>query len=314
MTSRVPAVVVLMVVATAALPGAQRFTSRALAVRVDVLVTDGRHPLTGLTARDFELKDDGVVQAIAEIEHEQLPLNLILVFDTSTSVAGARLRALLDAGQSLVEQLRDGDRVAVLSFASRVRLLAPLTPSRQQVRGALAALDAAGTTSLRDAAFAALALRGADPGRTLLLIFSDGDDTSSWLSRAQVIEAARRTDAVVYAVAVTREHTVTRLAGPTPGWPGTLVPRPIVRQETVAVKSAGRFLEEVTQESGGRVLFATSDADLRGAFTQTLAEIRDRYVLSYTPTGVAATGWHRLDVTLKGKKGKVTARRGYFAE
>jgi Ca-activated chloride channel family protein len=298
----------------ATLCGAQQFTSRALAVRVDVLVTDGRQPVAGLTARDFGLKDDGVVQAIAQIDHEQLPLNLILVFDTSSSVAGARMRALLDAAQSLVGQLRDGDRVAVLSFASRVRLLTPLTPSRQQVRGALAAIEATGATSLRDAAFAALALRGADPGRTLLLIFSDGDDTSSWLSRAQVVEAARRTDAVVYAVAVTREQTVTRVAVASPGWPGTAGALQAVRQDTVSVKSAGRFLEELTQESGGRILFATSDADLRGAFTRTLAEFRDRYVLSYTPEGVAATGWHRLDVTLKGKKGKVRARRGYFAE
>jgi Ca-activated chloride channel family protein len=314
MTARVPAVLVLMVVAAVALPGAQHFTSRALGVRVDVLVSDGRQPITGLTARDFELKDDGVVQTIAEIDHEQLPLNLILVFDTSTSVAGARLRALLDAGQSLVEQLRDGDRVAVLSFASHVRLLAPLTPSRQQVRRALAALEANGTTSLRDAAFAGLALRGADPGRTLLLIFSDGNDTSSWLSTAQVIEAARRTDAVIYAVAVTREQTVTRLAVASPGWPGTLTALQTVRQVPFTVKDAGKFLDGLTRETGGRVLFATSSADLRPAFTKTLAEFRDRYVLSYTPTGVAATGWHRLDVTLKGKKGKVTARRGYFAE
>jgi len=315
MTSRLPAVLVLMVVAAAAaLPGAQQFTSRALAVRVDVLVTDSRQPVTGLTARDFELKDDGVVQAIAQFDHEQLPLNLILVFDTSASVAGARLRALLDAGQSLVEQLRDGDRVTVLSFASRVRLLAPLTPSRQQVRGVLAALEATGATSLRDAAFAALALRGADPGRTLLLIFSDGNDTSSWLSTDQVIEAARRTDAVIYAVAVTREQTVTRLAVASPGWPGTSTDMQVVRQVTFAVRDAGKFLDGLTRETGGRVLFATSDADLRAAFTKTLAEFRDRYVLSYTPTGVAPTGWHRLDVTLKGKKGKATARRGYFAE
>jgi len=314
MSSRVPALMMLMVAAASALPGAQHFTSRALGVRVDVLVNDGPLPVTGLTARDFELKDDGVVQAIAQIDREQLPLNLILVFDTSTSVAGTRLRALLDAGQSLVDQLRDGDRVAVLSFASRVRLLAPLTPSRQQVRAALAALDANGVTSLRDAAFAALALRGADPGRTLLLIFSDGDDTSSWLSRAQVIEAARRTDAVIYAVALTRERTVSRLAVAAPGWPGASAPMQVVREETVAVKSAGRFLEELTQESGGRVLFANTNSDLRATFTKTLAEIRERYVLSYIPTGVSATGWHRLEVTLKGKKGKVTARRGYFAE
>ena len=314
MTSRVLPVLVMVAAAAATLSGAQQFTSRALAVRVDVLVTDGREPVTGLTARDFELKDDGVVQAIAQIDHDQLPLNLMLVFDTSTSVAGARMRALLGAAQALVEQLRDGDKIAVLSFASRVRLLAPLTPSRQQVRGALAALEPIGATSLRDAAFAALALRGADPGRTLLLIFSDGNDTSSWLSTEQVVAAAGRTDAVIYAVAVTREQTVTRLANAAPGWPGMAVGMQTVRQDTVTVKRAGRFLEKLTQDSGGRILFATSDGDLRGAFTRTLAEFRDRYVLSYTPTGVSATGWHRLEVTLKGNKGKVTARRGYFAE
>jgi VWFA-related protein len=70
----------------------------------------------------------------------------------------------------------------------------------------------------------------------------------------------------------------------------------------------------VTEETGGRALFASTDVDLRSAFAQTLDEFRNRYVLSYTPTGVATTGWHRLDVKLKAKKGKVTARRGYFAE
>jgi Ca-activated chloride channel family protein len=315
MISRPSAIVLLIILVVAsAHAGAQHFTSRALAVRVDVLVTDGRQPVTGLTARDFQLKDDGVVQPIAEIDHEQLPLNLILVFDTSSSVAGARMRALVDAGQALVDQMRDGDRVAVVSFASRVRLLTPLTPSRQQVRGAFAALEALGATSLRDAAFAALALRGADPGRTLLLIFSDGNDTSSWLSSTQVIEAARRTDAVVYAVAVTRQRTITRLANNAPGWPGTTAGMQTVRQDSMEVRRAGSFLEKLTRESGGRILYTASATDLRSAFTRTLAEFRDRYVLSYTPTGVGASGWHRLEVALEGKKGKVTARRGYFAE
>ncbi len=82
----------------------------------------------------------------------------------------------------------------------------------------------------------------------------------------------------------------------------------------VAVQEAGKFLEHLTEETGGRVMFANSNKDLRATFTQTLAEFRDRYVLSYTPAGVSPTGWHRLDVKLKEKSGKVTARRGYFAE
>ena len=258
-------------------------------------------------ADDFELRDDGVVQAVSEVELEQIPLNLILVFDTSGSVAGERLHALLDAGQSLFEGLRDHDRVALLSFSTRVRLLAPLTASRQQIRGAMATLEGRGSTSLRDAAFAGLALREADPGRTLLLIFSDGEDTSSWLKPPAVLQAAKRTDAVVYAVAVSeqqRSMTTFSRGGSTS----------VTRTQVTTVKNAGKFLNGLTEETGGRVLFASSDRDLRSTFNQTLAEFRDRYVLSYAPAGVAPTGWHRLEVKLKKKSGKVTARRGYFAE
>ena len=194
---------VLVLLAAMSIAGSQqRFTSKTIGVRVDVLVTNGHQLVRGLNARDFELRDEGVVQSVSEVDVEGMPLNLILGFDTSGSVAGERMHYLLEAGNALLAGLQPQDRVALLSFASRVRLLAPLTPSRQQIRGALSVLKAEGATSLRDAAFAALALREEDPGRTLVLIFSDGVDTSSWLRAAPVIEASKRTDAVVYAVAI----------------------------------------------------------------------------------------------------------------
>ena len=295
--SRLMVLAALVVTATATLD-AQRFTSRAVAVRVDVLVTNGGQLLRGLSARDFDVRDEGVPQTVSEVELEQIPLNLILVFDTSGSVAGDRMRALLEAGKALLDGLRDQDRVALVSFSTRVRLLTPLTSNRQQIRDAFDTLEAHDATSLRDAAFAGLALRESDPGRTLLLIFSDGDDTSSWLTTPKVIETAKRTDAVVYAVAVPFQHAFWTPSGAT----------------IDTVKKAGKFLESLTEETGGRILFAGSNSDLRATFTKTLAEFHDRYVLSYTPTGVSATGWHRLEVKLKGKSGKVTARRGYSAE
>jgi VWFA-related protein len=282
---------------------AQRFRSGTIGVRVDVLVTHGQELVRGLNATDFELRDEGVLQKVSEIEVEQIPLNLILAFDTSGSMAGARLHSLVQAGQSLLDRLRPDDRVALVSFATRVRLLAPLTPSRQQIRGALTALSAQGATSLRDAAFSALAMRDEDPGRTLVLVFSDGEDTASWLRPSAVIEAAKRTDAVVYAVAIAEQRAVYQLGG-----------RGITGVKVTTVEEAGKFLEHLTEETGGRVMFANSNKDLRATFAETLAEFRDRYVLSYTPTGVSPTGWHRLDVKLKGKSGKVTARRGYFGE
>jgi Mg-chelatase subunit ChlD len=95
---------------------AQRFTSRAVGIRVDVLVTEGGRLVRGLNAHDFDVRDDGVRQTVSQVELEQIPLNLILVFDTSGSVAGDRLRALLEAGKALLDGLRERDRVALLSF------------------------------------------------------------------------------------------------------------------------------------------------------------------------------------------------------
>src|SRR4051812_28314212 len=298
------ACVVAIIIASAALSltAQQRFRSGTVGVRVDVLVARGQELVRGLDAADFELRDEGVLQTVSEIEVEQIPLNLILVFDTSGSVAGDRMHSLVQAGQSILKGLRAGDRVALLSFSTRVRLLAPLTPSRQQIDVAFATLAARGATSLRDAAFAALALRETDPGRTLVLIFSDGADTASWLRATDVIDAAKRTDSVVYTVALAERRPVFNTSG------GRVV------QQTTTVQEAGKFLEHLTAETGGRVLFANSNHDIGAAFTETLAEFRDRYVLLYTPTGVSPTGWHRLDVRLKIKSGKVTARRGYFAE
>ena len=286
---------------------AQRFASRAVAVRVDVLVTEDKKLVGGLAAADFEVRDAGVLQDVRQIDVEQLPLNLVLTFDTSQSVAGPRMAALLDGARGVVGALRGADRAALLAFSTRVRLLSPLTPSRTQIAVALDQLSAAGSTSLRDAVFAALALRHEDNGRTLVLVFTDGNDTSSWLTTSKVIEAARRTDAVVYGVGIRQQTRYT-------GYTVSQGHSPTVVNRTETIEQIGEFLRKVSDETGGRTLFASADADLGATFARTLDEFRNRYVLSYTPTGVSSIGWHALEVKLKSRKGKVTARRGYFAD
>ncbi len=288
------------VMASSLLDAQQRFTARAVAVRVDVLVTDGNRLVSGLSAKDFEVRDSGVVQSIRQIDVEQLPLNLIVALDTSGSVAGRKLASLIDAARALFDLLRPGDRVALLSFSSRVELLAPLSSSRAEIRAALDGLAGEGTTSLRDAAFAGLALREQDPGRTLMLLFSDGADTSSWLTPDKVLDTAKRTDVVVYPVGLREGTSIGATAGPL--------------TRGVLVERSGKFLDNLAEATGGRVMLAGTDADLRDTFVRTLAEFRDRYVLTYEPTGVAAGGWHPIEVRLKGKRGRITARRGYFAQ
>ena len=289
------AVIALQIAALAQSP--QRFQSATELVSVDVLVTEDRQPVIGLTAADFELLDNGVRQDIEQLYVERLPVNVVMVLDTSGSVRGERLTALKAGALSIVERLRPLDRAAVVSFSHRLTMPSPLTRDRAALRTAIAGLTADGSTALRDAAYAGLALRGADAARTLILLFSDGLDTGSLLDESRVMAIARRSDAIVYAIGV-RENTAIAVRGRVVGNPSL---------------TDDRFLTRLARETGGRLLHAEQHRDIETTFTRVLDEFNSRYVLGYTPRGVAPAGWHKVDVRLKNKRGNVLARRGYFA-
>ena len=276
-----------------------RFRAGTELVSVDVLVTENRQPVLGLTTGDFELIDNGVAQTVDQLYVEQLPVNVVMVLDTSGSVIGERLAALKAGARSVIDKLRPNDRAAILSFSHRLEMPSPLTADRAGLRKAVNELDALGSTSLRDAAFAGLALRGADNTRTLLLLFSDGLDTSSILSESRLMAIARRSDAIIYAIGV-QDTPAPRMAGRGPFF---------LQSEAV---TDDRFLSALAREAGGRLLHAEQHRDIERTFTRVFEEFNSRYVLGYTPRGVAKSGWHKLDVRLKNKRGTVLARRGYF--
>jgi VWFA-related protein len=258
------------------------FSSRVEAVRVDVLVKDRGQIVRGLEPQDFEVRDEGVLQEVDLVRLEQVPLNVILGLDASDSVNGERLDHLLGAGHALLEQLSGDDRAALLTFSHAVRLRQELTRNIALVREALDAVIPAGQTSLVDGASAAIALSGSDVGRSLLIVFSDGVDTSSFLSSDAVLQSARRADVVAYGVAIRSRISPT-------------------------------FLKDLGALTGGSVFEIESTKDLSQTFLRILDEFRQRYLLSYTPRGVPATGWHRLDVRVKGRRAIVSARAGYQA-
>ena len=280
----------------------QRFRSGTELVAVDVLVTDGRRPVAGLTAADFELIDEGVPQTIQQLQIERLPLSILMVLDTSWSVEGERLTALKQAASALVSRLRAEDRAALISFSHRLELRSPLTADRRQLQEAIAKLRAEGSTALRDAAYSGFALRGSDPGRALMVLFSDGVDTSSFLDERRVLAVARRSDVTVYPIAVREEPPLKSVRG-----------RIVPTNPRAPLPSDHRFLETLAEETGGRVVYAERDRDIGPTFARVLDEFKTRYVLGFTPTGVARGGWHRVEVRLKNRRGTVTARRGYFA-
>jgi len=139
-----------------------------------------------------------------------------------------------------------------------------------------------GRTALLDAIHAALVVGEADAGRPLVLVFSDGVDTASWLTPAELLRTTRRSDAVICGV---------------------------------TARGAAVLLRDLSRATGGNVVDAAATTDLQSAFRTMLNEFRHRYLVSYTPTGVTSTGWHTIAVQVK-VPGRVhiEARPGYLGE
>jgi VWFA-related protein len=253
-------------------------------VRIDMLITENGKPLRGLGAADFEVRDNGVLQKIEFVSFEQMPVSAILVFDMSSSVAGETLKNLKTAGSRLLDEFKREDRAALITFSNQIRLGSPLTADINNVKKVLGEAQANpfGESSLFDASFAGLTLAESKYDRPLVIVFTDGVDTSSWLTDKAVLECANRGNAVVYAVT----------SGPLPD---------------------NTFLYNISKQTGGSLVEVESTRDLSAVFLNILEEFRQRYLLTYSPTGVSHGGWHQLKVRVGNHSAKVLARSGYFS-
>ena len=273
-----------------------RFRSTADAVRVDVQVRQGGRPIVGLTAADFELRDSKVVQQIEAVAVEDVPVTLFLALDVSSSVKGQMLDQLKTAARAAVQALRDDDSAALLTFSQRIDRPATITRDRQAIIAAIDRMRAEGSTALRDAVFAATLLREQAPGRVILLVFTDGMDTVSWLDTPTVIEAALRSDMVIYTVTT---------QSPPPDFHESFY-------EDEPELFPGPFLGDLADRTGGERLQVKRGAELTQTFAKIVSDFKSRYLLTYSPRNVPAGGWHPLEVKLKNRRGDVTARRGYW--
>jgi VWFA-related protein len=265
-------------------------------VRVDVLATDRGQPIRGLTARDFELLDDGVPQAVDAVFAETHAVDVFLLFDTSGSVEGRALEHLKEAAGAVLDGLRDQDRAELLTFSHLVTLGVRLTGNLALVRRAVDGIEASGATSLLDALYLDLVRHQASPNRTMVLVFSDGRDNRSWLTGEQVRQVARETEAVIYAVAFKPDRSVRATGVSTSN----------------ALEPDEVLLRDVTTATGGQLVLERESARLKEVFVRLLGEMRSRYLLTYYPRGVPHAGWHRLQVRLKGHSGRIRARSGYM--
>ena len=276
----------------------QVFRAAADVVSVDASVQRDRRPVTGLKAADFELLDNGVPQDITDVAYEKLPIDVTVLLDVSASVTGSILEELGRALRQVRADLLPADRLRLLTFNMRVRRLVDFDQPGPGLDQAVASVRGAGSSAVFDGLAVALSSFDAPGRRRLILLFSDGQDSSSIIDADTLLDVARRSTPTVGII----------LGSPNPERPASLL-----RQSSAgAGATVGALSERIAAETGGIVAAVKPGENLTSRFRRMLDEFRSSYVLYFTPQGVERAGAHTLEVRLKRGGADVRARRGYF--
>jgi VWFA-related protein len=276
-------------------------------VNIFATVRDKNKRIVGdLKKEDFKITEDNQDQKIAFFSKEvTLPITLALLLDTSGSEQ-FMLGAIQEAGGSFLRRvLRKGDEALVMSFDTDVDLLSDFTDDRAQLdravhrarinvstRGGMINPGPVPTsnvtgTALYDAIYLACSEKlNTEAGRKAIVIVTDAQDEGSKVRIEEAVEAAQRTDTVIHVILVADPHYG-------------------------ANSGAARKLAD---ETGGRVLSASSDKKLMQAFDEISEELRSQYTLGYYPSNSALDGkFRKIRVETANHDLKVLARKGYYA-
>ena len=267
-------------------------------VRMLVTVKDAGGQLIGsLNKNDFTVFDNGVKQDIAVFERQtEQPLSVAVLVDTSAST-GIELRYELDSVSKFLRALlgegNPNDTVALYSFNWQVNLLSSYTRRFARVDQQLKQLKSEGGTSLYDAIYLASRELELRDGRHVMVIVTDGGDTTSVKDFHQALEAAQLADTLLYPVLVV---PITNDAG-----------RNVGGENALTTLAAG---------TGGHVFLPSLGAELDRAFSDILRELRTQYMIGFYPKDVPPTKdrFHTLKVSVQGPNLRVITRSGYYGE
>ncbi|HLH41629.1 MAG TPA: VWA domain-containing protein [Bryobacteraceae bacterium] len=275
------------------------FNASTTLVLIPATVTDPSNRfLLGLQKKDFHVFEDGAEQTISHFSGEDAPLSIGLVFDISGSM-GLKLRRSRDAAIQFLKTMNEQDEAFLVEFGDRAELSVGFTRKPEEIQDKLQDLQPGGLTAMLDAAELALGeMKKAKNPRKALLIISDGGDNNSKYSAKDLESLVREADVQIYAMGVFEPDF----------FPG-------LSKEEI---SGPKLLAEISEQTGGRV-FAASDAnDLPSVATRIGIELRNQYVLAYTPSNQSKDGKYRkVEVKVSAPKGvpdlKVRWRLGYYA-
>ena len=284
-------------------------------VMVDVSVYDGKTPVRGLSAEEFEIFDNGIPQVITASDIAQVPLDVTIVLemnDPSARGGGGWVwqpeKALQDVFR-LSSLLRPIDRLRILIAGmdgpmEALSLQPALSADPIKARVSSLAMSAQPTSTIFDATAAALMAHVPPERRALVVIFTDGIDGASVLTPEQLLGVAKQSEPVAYLA-----HRYMPQA-PRAGQQFASSESPLLRFMLRPVSES--TIDNAVRATGGFVSQTPPGDPAARFFDQVLASFRERYVFHYTPTGVSQPGWHTITVKLKPpKRYLVVGRKGY---
>jgi Ca-activated chloride channel homolog len=245
----------------------------------------GGHPVQGLPATDFEVREGGRPQKITRFEQVgNLPLSLGIAIDTSFSMASSLTEAHRAAAGFVKHLVTPRDRCFTLSFSSRPVLLMPPVDDAEALGLSLEGIKAYGRTALYDAILASLYYFRAQHGQRALVILTDGADTFSHATWEDALGYARRSGVAIYTIGLGLK---------------------------MSERSAKNKLNELAEVTGGWAFFIDKADELASAYGQIEAELRSRYYLAYQSDRLADKDGFR-DIDVRTKKGKARVSRGVY--
>lgn len=246
-------------------------------------------PVPFLTQGAFQVEEDGIYQTIDLMRSEVLPATYVLLIDSSQSMS-RRIDFVKDAARRLVEFLKPDDRVLVVPFSLRLGAVTGPTADRDTIIDAIGAIRATGGTAILDCLSEATTLLKDASGRRVVILLTDGYDERSSQNEAQALETLKQSGTTTYVVGI----------GGVAG---------------VSIKGE-RFLKQLARQSGGRAFFPYRDTELPTVYDHIATDVRQRYLLGYTPTNqLRDGGWRAINVKVGDGTGGyvVRTRTGYFA-
>jgi Ca-activated chloride channel homolog len=297
-----------------------RVNTTLVTIPVSVMERDGRY-VPNLRKEDFRLWEDGVEQQIAFFATVDKPFSVVLMLDTSSSTR-FKLNEIQDAAITFVNQLQPDDRVMVLTFDDKVRVLADFTSDRRRLRDAILETRTGDGTKLYDAVDLVINQKlSREQGKKAIVLFTDGvDTTSKRASFESTIRDAEELDALIYPVQY--DTYMSGGGGGGGSWPGQTTPKSSGKvlidilggilgggRHGGTIGSGGggggagstrgeydrgdRYLHELANRTAGRLYQADSTYNLGAAFANVAEELRRQYSLGYYPKSQTQAGQRR---------------------